>query len=144
MDSLLEIRKKGTGKENPWLWLQKCDLKTPSKALKCSAQEQEIRTNYVKYYIDKSVDSSSCRMCGETGETISHIVCQCSKLAKKEYKRRHNNVARMVYWKLCEKFSLEKSEKWFLHKPLTVSENVNHKLTCHCHCGKETRYCCCK
>ena len=67
-------------------------------------------------------------MCGQTGETISHIVSECSKLAQRKYKRMHGNVARMVHWKLCEKFNLEKSEKWYLHNPQTVSENVNHKL----------------
>ena len=64
----------------------------------------------------------------ETGETISHIVRECSKLAQREYKRRHDNVARMIHWKLYEKFNLEKSEKWYLHNPQTVSEKVNHKL----------------
>ena len=34
----------------------------------------------------------------------------------------------MVHWKLGEKLNLEKSEKWYLHNPQTVSENVNHKL----------------
>ena len=46
----------------------------------------------------------------ETGEKISHIVSECSKLAQRKYKRRHGNVARMVYWRLCEKFNFEKSE----------------------------------
>ena len=36
--------------------------------------------------------------------------------------------ARMVPWKLCEKFNLKKSEKWYLHNPQTVSEKVNHNL----------------
>ena len=108
--------------------MRKFDLGTPSEALICSAQEQAIRTNYVKYHIDKSVDSPFCRMCGETGETISHIVNECSKLVQREYKRRHGNVARLVHWKLCEKLSFEKPEKWYLHKPQTVCENVNHKL----------------
>ena len=108
--------------------MKKCDLKIPSETLICSAQEQSIRTNYVKCHIDKIVDSPSCRMCGETSETTSHIVSQCSKLAKKEYKRSHDNVARMVHWKLCEKINFEKSEKWYLHNPQTVTENVNHKL----------------
>ena len=67
-------------------------------------------------------------MCGETGETISHIESECSKLAQSEYKRRHDNVARMVHWKLCKKFNLEKSEKWYLRNPQTVTENVNRKL----------------
>ena len=50
------------------------------------------------------------------------------KLAYREYKTRHGNVARMVHWKLCEKFNLEKSEKWYLHNPKTLGKNVNHKL----------------
>ena len=112
----------GTDQEKSWLWLRKCDLKIPSEALICSAQEQAIGTNYVKYHIDKSVDSSSCRMCGETGGTISHIVRKCAKLAQGGCKRRHDNVARIVHWKLCQKFNLEKSEKLYLHNPQTVSE----------------------
>ena len=62
---------------------------------------------------DKSVDSPSCRMCGEKGKTISHIVSECSKLAQREYKRRHDNVARMVYWKLCEKSYLKSLKNGF-------------------------------
>ena len=79
----------GTDKGKSWLWMRKCDLKIPTEALICSSQEQAIRINYVKYHIDKSIDSPSCRMCSETGETISHIVSECSKLAQREYKKRH-------------------------------------------------------
>ena len=43
-----------TDKERSWLWLRKWDLKIPSEALICSAQEQAVRTNYAKYRIDKS------------------------------------------------------------------------------------------
>ena len=53
---------------------------------------------------------------------------ECSKLFQREYKRRHNNVARTVHWKLCQKFNFEKSKKWYLHNLQTISENVNHKL----------------
>ena len=67
-------------------------------------------------------------MCGETGKTISHIMSECSKQARRECQRRHDNVTRMVHWKLREKFNLEKSEKGYLHNPQTVNENVNHKL----------------
>ena len=98
---------KGTDKKS-WLWMKKCHLKIPTEALISAAQEQAIRTYYVKYHIDKSVDSPSYRMCGETGKTISHIVSECSKLAQREYKRWQDNVARMVHLKLCEKLNLEK------------------------------------
>ena len=30
----------------------------------------------------------------------------------------------MVHWKTCGKFNLEKSEKWYLPNPQTVTENV--------------------
>ena len=49
-------------------------------------------------------------------------------MAQKDYKRRHDNVAKMIRWKLCEKFMLERSDKWDEHSPETVSENTNHKL----------------
>ena len=63
-------------------------------------------------------------MFGETGATIidTHIVSECSKLAQREHKRSHDNVARMIPWKLCGKFSLKKSEKWYLLNPQTVTE----------------------
>ena len=67
-------------------------------------------------------------MCGKTGKTISHTVSECSKLIQREYKRRHDNVATVVHEKLCKKFNLGKSEKWYLHNPQNFSENVNHKL----------------
>ena len=100
----------GTDKEKSWLWLRKCDLKIPSEALICSAQEQIIITNYVKYHIDKSVDSPFCRMCGETGETISHIVSECSKLAQMEYKK---DMTTLLEWFIrnCVRNSILKSLK---------------------------------
>ena len=62
------------------------------------------------------------------GRQAKRLVISCSKLALREYKRGHNNVARMIHWKLCEKFNLKKSEKWYLQNLQTVSEKVNHKL----------------
>ena len=66
----------------------------------CSAQEQSIRTNYIKYNIDKTAESPLCRMCGTRNETISHIVSECGKPAQKEYKRRHDSVGRYANWQL--------------------------------------------
>ena len=63
-----------------------------------------------------------------TSETISHIVSECEKLAQKEYKRRHDNVARIVHWKLCGKYNLKRSEKWYEHAPEDVVENEEVKI----------------
>ena len=74
--------------------MRKSDLKGCAKALICSAQEQSIRTNYIKCNIDKTGKSPLCTMCGTRNKTISHIVSECGKLAQKEYKRRHDKVGR--------------------------------------------------
>ena len=93
-----------------WNWLRKADLKVETEAMPCAAQEQAIRTIYVKHKIDKTAQSPLCRMCDKKSETISRIVSECEKLAQKEYKRRHDNVARIVHWKLCWKYNLKRSE----------------------------------
>ena len=67
-------------------------------------------------------------MCDTKSEIISHIVSECEKLAQKEYKRRHDNVARIVHWKLCGKYNLKRSEKWYEHAPEGVVENEEVKI----------------
>ena len=74
------------------------------------------------------MESPLCRLCGEKGESVNHIVCDCKKLAQREYKQRHENVAKVVHWKLCEKYHLEKKDKWYEHAPDSVSEHDEVKL----------------
>ena len=40
-------------------------------------------------------------------ETINHIISECSKLALKEYKTRHNWVGKVIHWELCKKFKFD-------------------------------------
>ncbi|CAB4018161.1 Hypothetical predicted protein, partial [Paramuricea clavata] len=107
---------KEVDRKNTWWWLKKGDLKPETEALLCAAQEQALRTNYVKFHIDRTVESPLCRLCGEKGEHITHLISECKKLAQKEYKRRHDNVARIVHWKLCGLYQLEKAENVVLKK----------------------------
>ena len=115
-------------KDKTWNWLLRSDLKVETEALLCAAQEQAIRTNYVKHHIDKSIDNPLCRMCGKRGESVQHIISECEKLAQKEYKRRHDNVAKKIHWELCKKNALEHKEKWYEHNPEGVAENEGVKL----------------
>ena len=39
----------------------------------CSVEKQFLPTNYTKHFIDKTNDTSLCRMCGDKGEKINHI-----------------------------------------------------------------------
>ena len=66
-----------------------------------------------------------CRMCGEA---VQHIICECKKLAQREYRRRDDTVAKLVHWKLCEKHNLERKEKWYEHCPEGAVKDDNVKL----------------
>ena len=64
----------------------------------------------------------------ECVESIDHIVSGCSKLAQKEYKRRHDNLEKIVHWKLARKCSFEAGDKWYEHEPESVLENEDYKI----------------
>ena len=57
-----------------------------------------------------------------------NIVCECSKLAQKEYKRCHDNVAQIIHWEICKKYGLSRAEHWYNHKPEGVAENETIKV----------------
>ena len=92
-------------------WLVQSDFKVQTEATNCAAQEQALRTNYIKNKIGKTSENPLCRMCRENGEAVQHIICECKKLAKREYKRRQDTVAKLFHWKLCEKHNLERAER---------------------------------
>ena len=95
-----------------WAWLQNGDLKREIESLIVAVQTQSIRTNLVKARIDKSQGDSLCRVCRKVDESIDHIVSVCSKLAQKEYERKHDNLGKIVHRKLARKCSFEAGDKW--------------------------------
>ena len=69
------------------------DWREATEVLICAAQVQALRTNNVKFDLDKSIQSPSLRLTGKIEESnLSHIVWECSALAQQECKRRHENV----------------------------------------------------
>ena len=62
-----------------WKWQVQSDLKVQTKATIYAAQEQELRTNYTKNKMNKTLEKSLCRMCGERRETVQDIICECKK-----------------------------------------------------------------
>ena len=69
-------------------------MRRETESLIVPAQNQSIRTNLVKAKIEKSQGDSLCRMRRKVDESIDHTVSGCSKLAQKEYKRRHDNLGK--------------------------------------------------
>ena len=71
---------------------------------------------------------SKCRLCGDRDETINHIISECSKLAQREYKARHDWVGKVIHWEMYKKSKFDHTNKWYMHNPAPVLENDTHKL----------------
>ena len=75
----------------------KGNLKRETENLPIAAQNNAIRTSHIKERIDKTQQNNLCWLCGDRDETINHIINECSKLAQKEYKTRHDWVGKVVH-----------------------------------------------
>ena len=82
----------------------------------------------LKQKIDKIQQNSKCRLCGNRDETINHIISECSKLAPKEYKTRHNKMGKVIHWELCKKLKFDKTNNWYMRNPESILENEIHKV----------------
>ena len=108
-----------------WQWLQNGTLKRETGTLIFAAQERAIWTNVIKGKIDKSQELTKCRMCSRVDETVKHIVSESSKLAQKEYKRRHDWIGRRIHWKICVENGIHVKSKWHEHQPeALLSKNL--------------------
>ena len=52
----------GVDWEKTWQWIGRGNLKGCTKALIWSAQEQALRTKYIKIHSDKTSESPLCKM----------------------------------------------------------------------------------
>ena len=114
-----------------------------TEAVICAAEEQALRTNYTKNKDDKTLENPLYRICGDRGETVQHMICECKKLAQCAYQTRHDTVTNLFHWKLCEKHNLERKEKWYKHCLEGVVEDDDVELiwdiNIQCCGGKDTR-----
>ena len=58
------------------------------------------------------------------------LVGGCSKLAQNEYKRRHDNLGKIVHWKLAIKCNFEARNKWYEHEAESKLDNEDYKILC--------------
>ena len=72
--------------------------------------------------------NSKFRICGDKDEIINHKINECSKLAQKEYKTKHDRVGKVIHWEMCKKFKFDHTNKCYMHNPASVLENDTHNL----------------
>ena len=66
-------------------------------------------------------DIPLCRLCAINTETIRHITSGSSKLAQKEYRKKHGKVPIQVHWDISNRYE---------HKWLPVVKNDGVKVVC--------------
>ncbi|CAB4011202.1 Hypothetical predicted protein [Paramuricea clavata] len=108
--------------------LKKGTLNDETEGMILPAQNQALRTKWMRHHIDKDFEiSPTCRICGLANETISHIVSESHLLAQKDYKNvRHDKIATAIHRDLCKKYVFEYAEKCCNHhidKESRVLEN---------------------
>ena len=59
---------------------------------------------------------------------INHVISECSKLAPKKYKTRHDWVGKVINWELYKKFKFDHTNKWYMHNQESVLENYIQSL----------------
>ena len=82
--------------QKTWTWLRKGNLLIETESLLIGTQDKTLITNHIKERIDETQQNSKCRLCGDRDEMINHIISECSKLAQKEYKARHDRVGKVI------------------------------------------------
>ena len=70
-----------------------------------------------------------CRICGEKMETVAHIAGGCGVLIKGPGTVRHDRMGSRVHWELCKKYGVKCSDRWYEHKPQTISRNESGDIT---------------
>ena len=91
--------------------LRKGNLKKETEFLLIAAQNNAVRTCYIKARIDKTQQNSRCWLCGDRDEIINHMISKCSQFAQKEYKTTHDWVGKEIHWGLCEKLKFDHKNK---------------------------------
>ena len=114
--------------QDSWKWLKDGYLKTETEGMIMAAQDQALPTKWRKKNIEKQEGSALCRMCGQRDETVMHILSECSKLAQCDYKKRHDQVGKVIHWNLCKQNKIECSRNWYDHRPQNVTENTKVKI----------------
>ena len=86
-----------------------------------NSSSKQHKLNKVK--IDNTRQNRKCRLCGDRDEAVNYMINECSKLAQKEYKIRHDWVGKVIHWELCKRLIWPYYQYQYMHKLQFVQEN---------------------
>ena len=120
-----------------WQWLSSGSLDKKKEGFICGAQENVLNTRYRVAMLKREGGKGRlkdgeglCRKCGKFVETVGHLVSGCGMLSQREYRKRHDRVGLRVYWELCGKYGVKRSERWYdeVPDPVRFSEDGRYEI----------------
>ena len=86
-------------------WMKRSTFSSHVEGYLCAIQEEEIFTNALKLKRVKDVEVDvNCRCCGNSKETMQHVVAACPRLSASMYLPwHHNKVANIIYQNVIPK-----------------------------------------
>ena len=97
--------------EKTRLWLRMGNIKRETESQQIAANNNSIKTNYIKTKINYTQQSNKCRLCWERDVMINPIVSRCAQLVHKEFTTRHDWVATVIHCELCKRVTFEYTDK---------------------------------
>ena len=87
------------------MWLKKSSFSSHVEGYISAIQEEEIFTRSLKAKrLNNEQINPNCRLCGNSKETIQHIIAACPNLSDSMYlPLRHNKVANVIYQNIVPK-----------------------------------------
>ena len=61
-------------------------------------------------------------------KTVGHLASGCSRLAQREYRKRHSRIDLKVYWELCRKYGTKSADVWYKEVPDEVRVSEDGKV----------------
>ena len=89
---------------------------------------QIVAQKNAKGTLDKTQQNNKYRLWGDRDEPINCLTSECSKIAHKEYKTRHEWVGKVIQWELSKKVTFDHANKWYTQNQESAVENETHKL----------------
>jgi len=61
---------------------------------------------FTNYRSNASTNNSTCRLCGSDAECVRHLLSNCTKFLKTDFKRRHDRVLQYILFRFLKKHGL--------------------------------------
>jgi len=113
-------------KESSLLWLSADYIYPEMGGFAVAIHDWGVKTrNYEKHCLEVQV-IYRCRKCDKAGETIEHVIAECSSLSESAYLRRHNQLGKIhqhsaIKYKVLDRNALP----YYRYMPKLVLESAN-------------------